>query len=125
MKSKDFSREIYLAKGLVLAFIITLVLILISSLLLTYTSMKEGRMVLLNTIVMILSITTGSIYVAGKVKEKGWINGGILGVLYYLILLMISFTFLKPFTLDVFSISKLILTSITGVIGGIIGINLF
>ena len=124
MKSKDFSREIYLAKGLVLAFIITLVLILISSLLLTYTSMKEGRMVLLNTIVMILSITTGSIYVAGKVKEKGWINGGILGVLYYLILLLISFTFLKPFTLDVFSISKLILTAITGIIGGIIGINI-
>jgi putative membrane protein (TIGR04086 family) len=124
MKGKDFSRSIYLGKGLLLAFIMTLVLILTSSLLLTFTSMKEGRMDLLNTIVMIISITTGSIYVAGKVKEKGWINGGILGISYYLILLMFSFVLLKPFTLDVFSITKLLLTAITGIIGGIIGINI-
>ena len=124
MKGKDFSRSIYLGKGLLLAFIMTLVLILISSLLLTFTSIKEGRMALLNTIVMIISITTGSVYVAGKVKEKGWINGGILGISYYLILLMLSFVLLKPFTLDVFSITKLFLTAITGIIGGIIGINI-
>lgn len=125
MKGKDFSRSIYLCKGLLLAFIMTLVLILISSLLLTFTSIKEGRMALLNTIVMIISITTGSVYVAGKVKEKGWINGGILGISYYLILLILSFVLLKPFTLDVFSITKLFLTAITGIIGGIIGINIF
>ena len=124
MKGKDFSRSIYLGKGLLLAFIMTLVLILTSSLLLTFTSIKEGRMALLNTIVMIISITTGSVYVAGKVKEKGWINGGILGISYYLILLMLSFVLLKPFTLDVFSITKLFLTAITGIIGGIIGINI-
>lgn len=124
MKGKDFSRSIYLGKGLLLAFIMTLVLILISSLLLTFTSIKEGRMALLNTIVMIISITTGSVYVTGKVKEKGWINGGILGISYYLILLMLSFVLLKPFTLDVFSITKLFLTAITGIIGGIIGINI-
>ncbi len=124
MKGKDFSRGIYLGKGLLLAFMVTLVLILISSLLLTYTSMAEGRMTLLNTIVMVLSISVGSVYVAGKVKEKGWINGGILGISYYLIVLMLSFIFLKPFTLNVFSITKLFLTSLTGIVGGIIGINI-
>lgn len=124
MKGKDLGKSIYLAKGLLLSYIITSVLILISSLLLTYTPMREGRMDLLNTIVMVVSIAAGSIYVARKVKEKGWINGAIVGICYYLILLMLNFIFLKPFALDVFSITKLVLTSITGVIGGIIGINI-
>ena len=51
-------------------------------------------MPLLNTIVMIISITIGSIYVAIKVEEKGWINGGIIGVLYFLILIIVKLIYL-------------------------------
>ncbi len=124
MKTKSLNKNIYLLKGLLLAYIITCVLILFFSILLTYSTLRESKMPLLNTIIMIISVTSGSIYVAKMVKEKGWINGGIVGVGYYLILILINFIFLKPLVLDIFSISKLAISGITGVIGGVIGINI-
>lgn len=123
MKSKNISKPIYLLKGVLTAYIITIILILIFSLLLTFTSIRESKMSLLNTIVMIISITSGSIYVSGKVKEQGWINGGLVGIIYYLILIFFNLLLLRPMVFDVFSVSKLVIATITGVIGGIIGIN--
>lgn len=124
MKKEKFEKVIYLGKGLLLSYIITAILIIFFSLLLTYSPLKEGSTSLLNTIVMIVSVVSGSIYLATKTKENGWINGSILGLGYYLILLLLNFAFLKPITFDMFSLTKLAITSITGVIGGIIGINL-
>jgi putative membrane protein (TIGR04086 family) len=82
------------------------------------------KMPLLNTITMLISITVGSIYTAAKVKEKGWISGGIVGIAYYIILIALNVIFLRPLVFDIFSASKIILSSVIGVIGGIIGINL-
>ncbi|NMB07804.1 MAG: TIGR04086 family membrane protein [Tissierellia bacterium] len=114
----------YLFKALVLSYIFTLVLILIITFLLTYTSLKESTIPLLNTIIIIISITIGSIYISIKIGEKGWLNGGMLGILYFLILLLLNYLFVKPFTFDIFSFSKFFISLITGIIGGILGINL-
>ena len=124
MKVKNWNKGIYLLKGLVLSYIITCILILFSSVLLTYSSLSEMKMPLLNTITMLISITVGSIYTAAKVKEKGWISGGIVGIAYYIILIALNVIFLRPLVFDIFSASKIILSSVIGVIGGIIGINL-
>lgn len=124
MKVKDFSKIIYLLKGLLLAFIVTSVLIIFFSLMLTYSTLRESKMPLLNTVIMIASITSGSIYIGRRIKEKGWINGGLIGISYYVLLIMLNLLFLKPFVIDIFSITKLFLACITGIIGGIIGINI-
>ena len=124
MKVKNLDKGIYLLKGLLLSYIVTCILILFFSVLLTYSNISEGKMPLLNTITMLISITIGSIYTAGKVKEKGWISGGLVGISYYIILIALNMIFLKPLVFDIFSASKIILSSVMGVIGGIIGINL-
>jgi len=124
MKVKSWDKSVYLLKGLLLSYIITFVLILMFSMLLTFSNLREGKTSLLNTLVMIISITSGGIYVAGKVKEKGWINGGVLGISYYFILILLNILLLRPIIIDMFSISKLIIAFTTGIIGGIIGINI-
>lgn len=125
MDSGGFQSYIkHLFKALVLSYILTLILILIMSLLLTYTSLKESNIPLLNTIIMIISISFGGLYIAIKVEENGWLNGGILGILYFLILVFLNYLFVKPFTFDIFSISKFLISLITGIIGGVLGINL-
>lgn len=124
MKTKSLNKSIYLLKGLILSYTITCILILLFSLLLTFSTLRENKMPLINTVIMMISITSGSIYVAKKVKEKGWINGGMLGIGYYLILIILNLILLKPLVLDIFSISKLVLACIIGIIGGIIGINI-
>lgn len=117
-------KRAYFLKGILLAFIITIVMIIIFSLLVMFTDIKENKIPLLNNIAMITSIAISSIYVAFKIREKGWIQGGLVGVGYYIILIILNLFFIKPFQIDLISGTRLILATITGVIGGMIGINL-
>lgn len=124
MNEKKLNYSLCILKSSALAFALTLALLLIVSILLTYTSLKESRMPLLNTIIMIISITSGSIYLAIKVEVNGWLNGGVVGVLYFLTLVLLNYLFIKPFVFDVYLIIKFFIALITGVIGGMIGINI-
>jgi putative membrane protein (TIGR04086 family) len=123
MKNKSLNHGAYILKSLLLSFISTFILVIVISLLLTYTPLKESRIPLLNTIIMIVSIAVGSIYIAVKIGEKGWMNGGIVGVLYFLILVFLNYLFIRPFNMDLYSLSKLFISLIVGIIGGVIGIN--
>ncbi len=124
MKSKTINFLWCLLKSLVLSYIVTLGLVLIMAIMLTYTPLKEKSIPLLNTITMMISIITGAIYLTLKIGEKGWLNGGIVGVVYYLILLLINIIFIKNHSIDIYTTSKIIISLVTGVIGGMIGINL-
>lgn len=124
MFKKDIGNKVYFLKGILLAFIITIVLILMFSLLIMYTSIKENRIPLLNNIAMIISIAISSVYVAFKIKEKGWIQGGLMAIAYYMVLIILNLIFIKPIQIDLISGTRFILAAITGVIGGMIGINL-
>ena len=121
---KNKIKLVYWLKGLVLAFAITFILIFIISLFLRFTSLREGKLPLLNSIVMLLSIVIASIYLAIKVKEKGWINGAMLGLGYYLIITLLNFLVMRSVSLDLIIGAKLFMAIITGSIGGMIGINL-
>lgn len=114
----------YFLKGLLIAFILTIIMIVIFSFLLRFTSIRENKIPLFNNIVMIISIVVASAYVATKAKEKGWLNGALIGLGYYIILLVLNLIFIKPFAFDLVSFSKIVMAVITGIIGGMIGINL-
>jgi putative membrane protein (TIGR04086 family) len=124
LNKKILNVSINILKGLLVCYIVTIVFILIFSALLTYTKVKENSIPMLNTITMISSISLGAIYSTIKIKEKGWLHGGIVGILYYVVLLILNYTFAKPFTMDIYSMSKLLISLGAGVIGGMIGINL-
>ena len=124
MKEKNFKNMMYILKGLALSLLLTMFSIFILSLVLLYTPFKESNIPLFNTIIMIISITIGSIYASIKIGEKGWMNGGIVGVAYFLILVLLNYLFMKSFVLDLYLTGKFILSLITGIIGGIIGINI-
>lgn len=124
MREKGLNYILLVFKGLIFSLIITILLVFILSLVLLYTPFKESKIPLFNTVIMIVSITIGSIYVSTNIGENGWINGGILGILYFLVLVLLNYLFFKPFFVDMYLFGKFILSLITGVIGGIIGINM-
>lgn len=124
MKIKFLDHGLNIVKSLALSFILTLLLILIVSILLIVTPIKEATIPLLNTIIIIISIVVGSVYMSKKVDENGWLNGGIIGALYFLILLILNFLFIKPFIFDVYTASKFFISLVVGVIGGMIGVNM-
>ncbi|HHV46046.1 MAG TPA: TIGR04086 family membrane protein [Tissierellia bacterium] len=124
MKTSIVKRSGDILKSLAVAVLLTVILLLILTALLTFTSLKEDRIPLINTVIMILSIVIGSISLAFKVEEKGWLNGGLIGILYFLVVLLINFLFIKPFIFDIYTIGKLLICTVAGVIGGMIGVNI-
>ncbi|OLS01670.1 TIGR04086 family membrane protein [Tissierella creatinophila] len=114
----------FLAKALFLSFCITIFMILVSSLIFQFTTLRETKMVLINNIIMVISIFIPSLYLALKVKENGWLNGFLLGFVYYVVIILLNIFLFKSNITLTFSLGKLLLTSLIGTIGGIIGINL-
>lgn len=111
-------------RGLVLAFIITFILLLIVALLLRFTNIRESHITLLNNFVLTISIVVSSAVLGKKIKEKGWLNGSILGFLYYFIIILLNLIFNRPLNFGMFLLVRLLIATALGAIGGMIGINL-
>ncbi|RKD34658.1 TIGR04086 family membrane protein [Thermohalobacter berrensis] len=123
-ESRKGSYGLILVKGIGFSYVVTLICILIFAIVMTYTSISEKIIPLVNSIVMVFSIVLGAIYTSLKVEQKGWLNGGIVGLVYVIIIVLLSSIFITTFTFDVNAILKILIGLITGAIGGMIGINL-
>ncbi|MTI66061.1 MAG: TIGR04086 family membrane protein [Firmicutes bacterium] len=111
-------------KSIGFSYIITIIFFIIFALILTYTSIPDKYLPIMNSITMILSIALGSIYMGIKADNKGWLNGALVGILYMVILTIISLIMVKSFDLDLYLMLKYLISIITGAIGGMIGVNL-
>lgn len=124
MFEKNKSRIKYLLKGVLVAFIITILALIFFSLILRVTSLRESKLTTLNNITMILSVAIGSFYTAVKIRENGWLNGAIVGALYYLIIILLNIVIIRPETSNMYLFIKLLISTVAGFIGGMLGINL-
>lgn len=116
---------IRIIKGSSFAIVISLVLLLIFALLLTYTELSENTMVPVVTTIVGISILVGSMASTRKIKKNGLLNGGLVGLIYTIILYLASSGCLGlGFSLTMYSFVMLAVSIITGMIGGIIGVNL-
>ncbi len=108
--------------GLVLMLTIVLLGSLIVSLLLQFTNLSESKMPIITYVVNAISLLTGGFITGYKAKERGWIYGGITGILYTIILLLVAFL-----AFDIVLTTKTLLTMISAfgisAIGGIFGVN--
>ena len=110
-------------KGIGISILLTLVLLIIFSIVLTYTNVNENT---INPVIMIisaLSILVGSSIVNTKIRKNGLLNGAFIGGLYILIIYIISSLLNWRFSLNFQSIIMIILGIVFGILGGIIGVN--
>lgn len=116
---------IRIIKGSIFAIIISLILLLIYALILTYTDISETTIIPVVTIIVGISILIGSVVSVRKIRKNGLINGGIVGLIYVIALYITSSMCLVGFSITLNSIIVLVVGIITGMIGGIIGVNLY
>lgn len=110
-------------KGVGISLITTAILLIIFSVILTYTNIQEN---VINPIIMIvtaISILIGSSLESIKIKKNGLINGGIIGGIYIISIYLISSLLNWRFTLNVQSIIMIVIAIVFGILGGIIGVN--
>lgn len=112
-----------IVKGVVIALLTTFILLIIFSIILTYTNTEEK---VINPVIMIItaiSILIGSSLANIKIKKNGLLNGGIVGGIYILMIYLISSILNWKFSLNIQSIIMIATAIIFGVLGGIIGVN--
>jgi putative membrane protein, TIGR04086 family len=123
MQINENKTIINIFKGVGIALITTLVMLIIFSIILTYTNIQEN---VINPVIMIItaiSILIGSSLVSMKLKKNGLINGGLIGGIYILIIYLVSSILNWKFSLNLQSIIMIVTAVIFGVLGGIIGVN--
>lgn len=112
-----------ITKGIGIAFLSTIILLLIFSSVLTYSNVSENTIPVVIMIITAISILLGSSIGNSKIKKNGILNGGVIGVIYILILYFTSSILNWKFALSIKSLIMIILCIIFGIIGGIIGVN--
>jgi putative membrane protein (TIGR04086 family) len=120
-KASDLS---YILRGTVLALVISLLVCLLLSLVLFLTPVSERVVPYAVYITSIFSIIIGSAYAAKRIQSKGWLNGGITGLTFILVLLVLTKVFGLDLSLNLHLFTKLVLAFVLGSIGGILGLNL-
>lgn len=123
MQVNENKTLINILKGVGTSLISTLIMLIIFSILLTYTNIQEN---VINPVIMIItsiSILIGSSLGNVKIRKNGLINGGIIGAVYIITIYLISSILNWKFSLNLQSIIMIITSIIFGILGGIIGVN--
>ena len=114
---------IRIIKGSITAIVITLILLFIFSIILTYTSIKESAMSPVVIVITAVSILIGSSISTLKIKKMGLVNGALVGLIYILTIYVISSITGLGFALQLQTIIMMLAAIGAGMIGGIIGVN--
>ena len=113
-----------LLKGVLIAFILTLISVFIFSIVLTYTNTPESTIFPVLVFITAVSILIGSSVSTIKISKNGIVNGGAIGVNYILILYLISSITTVGFALTTNAIILMVAGAVAGMIGGIVGVNI-
>lgn len=122
-EGSNISKLSSILTGVLMAYAISLIVFLAAALMLNFSNVSEAIVPHLTYITSVISIIVGSMHASKTIGEKGWLNGGICGILYFLGLLILSI--FMGIGLASFSVilSRLFLAFLFGAIGGVIGIN--
>jgi len=111
-------------RGLVWALVATILLGIIISLLLQYTSLSESLLGSYSTFIFFISMLVGSTIGARAAGNKGLLHGLSITLLYWILTLIIGIIWNPEALTMIFLAKRLGFTLAAGVLGGIIGIGL-
>ena len=123
-KNETKENLIRIIKGSGIALGITILSLFIFAILLKYTKIQESTKIPVVIIITAVSILIGSSLSTLRIKKNGLLNGALVGVIYILLIYIISSLTGSGFSLNIMSIIMLVSSIIAGMIGGIIGVNL-
>ena len=128
-KIEDLTKEksgnlINIIKGSIISIILSLIFLSIYAMLLAFTNISENTMVPVVLVITGVSILIGSSISAINIKKQGLINGALIGLIYMLFIYFLSSIIFTGFALNLNSIIMIIVGIVTGMVGGIIGVNI-
>ncbi|NMB41017.1 MAG: TIGR04086 family membrane protein [Firmicutes bacterium] len=110
-------------KGLLVTLLYSLVFLLLFTVILHFSPLSEMFVPYIIFGGTIVSILLGSVYVGKRTEEKGWLRGGLTGLSYVIVLIILCYIFQVSFEPGLNVFTKLFLGFCFGTAGGILGIN--
>ena len=83
MDARRVSSSVLIGLGVI--YVVAAIFSLIFSLILKFTSAQEDQLSLIITIISFIALFMGGLVAGGRVREKGWLLGGLTGLLYTVI----------------------------------------
>ena len=126
-KIEDISKDkssIKIIKGTAISIILSLILLTIYATLISYTSVSENTMVPVIITITGISILIGSSISSMHIKKQGMLNGALVGLIYMLTIYILSSIVLSSFELTLNSIIMILVGIGTGMVGGVIRVNM-
>ncbi|MDP4083385.1 MAG: TIGR04086 family membrane protein [Bacillota bacterium] len=121
IESKSFGTAI--VYGLIFIFIFAALCSLIFSLILRFTSVREVSLQYIITAFSFIGLFGGGFLSGGKRKQKGWLIGGLTGLIYSFIIFMFQYLgYDRLFTGEQFIYH--ICYILIAMMGGILGVNM-
>ena len=122
--NKKKKKSLKIIKGSIIALILTIIMLTIYAALLANTNISENTMVPVLIGITGVSILIGSSIISTNIKKNGIINGALVGLIYILSIYLLSSILTGIFLLNINSIILIIVCILTGMIGGIVGVNM-
>lgn len=113
----------YFSINLGICYVIILLLLLVTSAIFAYTNINDRYLDIFVYSSIGVSIFLSSIFLNRKIKSKGVIYGSLFGFIAIGIIYLIGSIFLS-FSISYVSAIYLIVGIVSGLIGGVIGVNL-
>ena len=110
-------------KGSIISFLTTIIALTIFATFLTYTNLSENTIKPVIITVTGISILIGSSIGTRKLRKNGLVTGALIGMIYILIIYLLSSIINSNFSLSWISEIMIITGIIGGIFGGIIGVN--
>ena len=123
LKIADHSNSISVAKGVMVAVCISLVLVLLFAFLLKFTNIPESTIKPVNQVIKGLSILMGVFVGLKRKKELGLVSGLLIGLIYTIVAFLVFSCLGGVFAFDLTLLTDLLFGAVMGAICGIICVN--
>ena len=112
-----------LFKGIILGLLLSIFLLLALVAVIYFTPLSESYIPFMVLVISLAGILVGSYWSAKSLGTQGWLNGGFVGIGYVLVVFILGFFVLEDITLSANIFSKLLVGFVTGLLGGVWGVN--
>ncbi len=123
-QNEGVNKFLLMLKGIGISMILSLVMLLVLSIVLSFSNIKENVIMPAVIFISSFSILIGGFLVAKRIDKSGIVHGSVLGFIYMLILYLISSIMSFDFSLNMNAVIMIVVGIIGGAIGGILGVNL-
>lgn len=108
--------------GLLYAFVCTGLITLLVSFLLLWTGLKENSIQVYIFLIHAAALFVGGFITGRKVDRSGWYYGGLMGVIYSIVIQLIGFLGFDA-AVSMTSLTLFLISFAMGAVGGILGVN--